>query len=126
MRIDNFEELEVYKKAREFRKEVYKLANELPEKEKFNLRPQMMSAARSTTNNIAEGFGRYHHQENIQFCRQARGSINELLDDFNICLDENYIEEEIINNLKNQAFEVIKILNGYIAHLKRSKSEVNN
>lgn len=125
MRIDNFEELEVYKKAREFRKEVYKIANSLPEKEKFNLRTQMMSAARSITNNIAEGFGRYHHQENIQFCRQARGSINELLDDFNICLDENYIEEEIINNLKNQAFEVIKILNGYIAYLKRSKNELN-
>ena len=66
MRIDNFEELEVYKKAREFRKEVYRLANQLPEKEKFNLRPQMMSAARSITNNIAEGFGRYHYQENIQ------------------------------------------------------------
>ncbi len=127
MRINDFEELEVYKRAREFRKEIYKLANQLPEKEKFNLRPQMESAARSVTNNIAEGFGRYHFQENIQFCRQSRGSINEIIDDINICLDENYITKERAEKLKTQAHELIKILNGYIAYLKQSKiSSITN
>jgi len=126
MRINNFEDLEVYKKAREFRIEIYRLIKELPPEEKFNLCPQMRRAATSTTNNIAEGFGRYHYQENIQFCRQARGSINELIDDFNICLDENYIDKERINALKIQAYELIKILNGYIAYLKRSKTLITN
>ncbi len=127
MKINSFEDLEVYKKAREFRKDIYKLVKELPEIEKFNLCSQMRRAATSTTNNIAEGFGRYHFQENIQFCRQSRGSINELIEDLNICLDERYINQEKSDKLKNQAIELLKILNGYITYLKRSKSStVNN
>lgn len=92
------EDLEVYKLARDFRNEIYKLLKLLPEKEKFALAPQMRKAAISLTNNIAEGHGRYHYQENIQFCRQARGSLIELFDDINICLDENYIEKSIVMN----------------------------
>ncbi len=65
MRIKVFEDLEVYQLAREFRKEIYKLAKELPKEERFNLAPQMRRAALSVTNNIAEGFGRYHLQENF-------------------------------------------------------------
>lgn len=119
--INSFEDLDVYKKAREFRREIYELAKELPDNEKYNLKSQMIRAALSTTNNIAEGFGRYHFQENIQFCRQSRGSINELLDDLNICLDENYFPKERIESLKNKVLDLIKLLNGYIAHLKRFK-----
>lgn len=89
-----FEDLEVYKIAREFRKKIYKLAKELPEEEKYNLSSQMRRAAVSMTNCIAEGHGRYHYQEEIQFLRQSRGSAEELIDDLNVCLDENYIEKE--------------------------------
>jgi four helix bundle protein len=71
--IHTFEELEVYKLAREFRKEIGKLIKKLPEVEKYNLKSQMRRAKLSVTNNIAEGYGRYHYQENIQFCRQSRG-----------------------------------------------------
>jgi four helix bundle protein len=124
MAINSFEDLEVYKKTREFRKEIYNLIRELPKDEKINLCLQMRRAATSITNNIAEGFGRYHFQENIQFCRQARGSINELIDDLNVCLDENYINKEKIDVLKIKAYELIKILNGYIAHPKRSKNSI--
>lgn len=90
----SFEDLEVYKIAREFRKKIYKLAKELPEEEKYNLSSQMRRAAVSMTNCIAEGHGRYHYQEEIQFLRQSRGSAEELIDDLNVCLDENYIEKE--------------------------------
>jgi four helix bundle protein len=99
MRINNFEDLEVYKQTRKLRI----LIKELSPDEKFNLCSQMRWAATSNTNNIVEGFGRYHYQENIQFCRQA-GAINELMDDFNICLDENYMGKEKINTLKIQAY----------------------
>ncbi|MBL7075794.1 four helix bundle protein [candidate division KSB1 bacterium] len=37
----------------------------LPEEEKYNLKSQMRRAKLSVTNNIAEGYGRYHYQENI-------------------------------------------------------------
>ena len=86
-----FEDLELYKAAREFRKAIYSLIKSLPDEEKFNLASQMRRAATSLTNNIAEGNGRYHYKESIQFCRQSRGSLAELIDDLNICIDEAYL-----------------------------------
>lgn len=92
-KVTGFEDLEVYKLAREFRKRINTLTKELPKSEEYNLIFQMKKAAVSLTNNIAEGYGRYHYQENIQFCRQSRGSLCELIDDLNVCLDESYIPE---------------------------------
>jgi four helix bundle protein len=123
MPYNTFEELEVYKLAREFRGKIYNLIKKLPAEEKYNLVSQMRKAATSLTNNIAEGHGRYHYQENIQFCRQSRGSLSELIDDLNICIDQEYFPEDYLNNLKQEAYEVKKLLNGYIAYLKRRKHE---
>lgn len=117
----SFEDLELYKAAREFRKAIYAMIKKLPDSEKFNLISQMRRAATSLTNNIAEGNGRYHYQESIQFCRQARGSLAELIDDLNICIDEKYFPEKEMNELKLKAHEINKILNGYIAYLKKRK-----
>ena len=75
------------------------------------------------TNNIAEGFGRYHYQENIQFCRQSRGSICELIDDFNECYDEGYINESYRDELKDDGYNLTKVLNGYITSIQRQKEK---
>ena len=83
----------------------------------------MRRAKLSMTNNIAEGFGRYHYQENIQFCRQSRGSICEIIDDFNECCENGYIDLKQSEELKNEAYHLIKVLNGYIAYLKRQKEK---
>jgi four helix bundle protein len=122
MAYKTFEDLELYKTAREFRKAIYNLIKSLPDEEKFNLVSQMRRAATSLTNNIAEGNGRYHYQESIQFCRQARGSLAELIDDINICIDQKYFPEKKMNELKQKAHEINKLLNGFIAYLKRSKA----
>ena len=119
----SFEDLEVYKAAREFRKKIYKLVKELPAEEKYNLAGQMRRAALSLTNNIAEGHGRYHFQENIQFCRVSRGSLMELIDDLNVCIDEEYFSQEYLEGLKNEAYRINKMLNGYMAYLKKRKDE---
>jgi four helix bundle protein len=117
-----FEDLELYKAAREFRKAIYILIRTLPVEEKFNLASQMRRAATSLTNNIAEGHGRYHYQESIQFCRQARGSLAELVDDLNICIDQKYYPEKEMLELKQKANDVKKLLNGFVAYLKRCKA----
>jgi four helix bundle protein len=83
----------------------------------------MIRASRSVTANIAEGYGRYHYQENIQFCRQARGSLFELIDHLSVALDENYIAEDHYNDLKSNILEIIRMLNGYIKYLAKSKKE---
>lgn len=123
MGYQNFEELEVYKTAREFRKEIYKRVKKLPEKEKYNLAGQMRRASLSLTNNIAEGHGRLFFQENIQFCRISRGSLMELIDDLNTCIDEEYFPVDYLNSLKFEGYRVNKLLNGYISYLKRKRDE---
>ena len=124
--IHSFEDLDVYKLAREFSRKVGELIKQLPQVEEYNLKGQMRRAKLSMTNNIAEGFGRYHYQENIQFCRQSRGSICELIDDFNECHDNEYIEEGYCDELKKDAYHLMKVLNGYIASIKRQKSKSLN
>ena len=123
--IHSFEELDVYKLAREFSRKVNLLIKKLPDEEEYNLKSQMRRAKLSVTNNIAEGFGRYHYQENIQFCRQSRGSICELIDDFNECYDNKYIDQTYREQLRDNAYLLIKVLNGYIASIKRQKSKNN-
>ena len=123
--IFSLEELEVWKKCRTLRKEVSKLLKKFPQYEHYKLCDQMLRASRSATANIAEGYGRYHYQENIQFCRQARGSLYELLDHFSVALDEGFIDTDIFENFKGFILQTIKILNGYIRYLiKRKKSDV--
>src|SRR6266581_9359718 len=87
----SFEDLEVYKAAREFRKAMYKVARRLPDFEKFGLASQIRRAAISLTNNLAEGHGRWHFLDHIKFVLQARGSLQELIDDLNVCEDEKYL-----------------------------------
>jgi len=86
----------------------------------------MRRAKLSITNNIAEGYGRYHFQENIQFCRQARGSIYELIDDFIECYECKYINEEEVLRFKAEGYNVIKLLNAYISSTMKLKKELHN
>ena len=116
-----FETLEVWKESRKLRKDISKLVKTLPAVENFRLSDQMIRSSRSVTANIAEGHGRYHFQENIQFCRQSRGSLYELLDHLTVALDENYISEDKFDILKTKILKTVKILNGYINYLKRQK-----
>ena len=121
-----FEDLETYQVAREFRRKMYDLARELPDFENFNLKNQIRRAALSLTNCIAEGHGRFHYQENIQFLRQSRGSLEELIDDLDICMDEKYADLPRLNELKKEGFAVLKKLNGYIKYLRKCKQERDN
>lgn len=70
-----FETLELWIEVRKLRSLISDIAKNLPSDERFRLADQIVRVARSVSANIAEGYGRYHYQENIQFCRQARGSL---------------------------------------------------
>lgn len=118
-----FETLEVWILGRELRLEISKIVKNFPADEKYKLVDQMIRASRSVTNNISEGYGRFHYQENIQFCRQSRGSLYELIDHFIIAFDEDYIKEDQLNRFKAQIDLIIAKLNGYISYLKKRKEE---
>jgi len=117
-----FEDLEVYQAARQFRKAMYAVNRRLPALEKFELASQIRRAAVSLTNNIAEGHGRYHYLEQIKFTLQARGSLQELIDDLNICGDEQYLPADEIAALKQQGWRVCQMINGYIRYLRGRKA----
>ena len=115
------EELEAWKKAREFRKEMSLVAKSFPTEEKYRLTDQLIRASRSIAANIAEGFGRFHHQENIQYCRTARGSLFECKEHMICAFDEGLIKTEDLETFETRFDVLLKILNGYIAYLKRAK-----
>ena len=118
-----FEDLEVYQVAREFRKKMYAVTRQLPEFEKFELASQIRRAAISLTNNMAEGHGRYHFADQVRFSLASRGSLQELIDDLNVCADENYLEAEKIEALKGEAWRVLGLINGYLRYLRDRKAD---
>ncbi len=122
-RKSTFETLEVWQEGRELRNEISAIIKKFPADEKYRLSDQMIRASRSVTNNISEGYGRFHYQENIQFCRTSRGSLYELIDHFIIARDEGYLDEKACNDYKNKIDVLIAKLNGYIAYLNKRKSE---
>ncbi|HKW28346.1 MAG TPA: four helix bundle protein [Verrucomicrobiae bacterium] len=121
----SFEDLEVYKAMREFRKAMYRVAKRLPDFEKFGLASQIRRAAVSLTNNLAEGHGRFHFLDQIKFTLISRGSLAELIDDLNVCSDENYLPADEVVTLKNTGWQVLKLTNGYLRYLRDRKSVSN-
>ena len=106
---------------RNFVKDV--IISKLPNSERYELTSQIKRSARSVGNNIAEGFGRYHFQENIQFCRMVRGSLDETLDHGIIAFDESYNSEENLKELREIHNKTLLILNGYIKYLTNQKNK---
>lgn len=119
--IKDFTDLLAWKKANEIRIAVYDLAQKLPEEEKFNLVSQIKRSAASIAANIAEGYGRFFYQENIQFCRQARGSLDETRDHliFIKSVYQNHTKD--CDNIYENCVQCRKILNGYIKYLRERK-----
>lgn len=123
-KIDHFTDIHAWKLARKVRIEVYGIVKELPVEERFNLGSQMRRAAVSCIANIAEGYGRFHFQENIQFCRQSRGSMYETQDHLITCLDNGYILQEKRDVVWSITEDAIKVLDGYIRYLKGQKEKL--
>jgi len=118
------ENLRVYIMARELVGFVYKdLVPELPEDEKCGLVSQIKRAVISIPANIAEGYGRYYFQENIRYCYNARGSLEELFSHLIIAADLNYLLESEFARAINQIGDLRKAINGYIRYLKGRKEE---
>jgi len=114
-----FRDLVVWQKGRVYRNECASLARKsFPQEEKYRLTDQLIRSSRSVTAQIAEGHGRFHHQENIQSCRVARGEVSETIDHLTVALDEKYINETEFNRMVELAEELVRLLNGYIRHLK--------
>jgi len=114
-----FEDLQCWQACREVRIFVIDLVKSYPKEEKFSIVDNMKRAARSTTQNIAEGFGRFHYRENLQFCRISRGSLFELIDDLIASVDEGLIDQNDYQLGRDKISKALALLNGYIGYLNR-------
>jgi len=127
---NHFYELPVYKACRLFRKRISGIVKKhFPRTEEYHLKSQVLDSSRSITANIAEGFGRFHHQENIQFSRNSRGSLDETLDHMITAYDEKYISKDILSDINKDYKECLRQINSYIKYLKSAKQNheiINN
>ncbi len=116
-----FEDLKIYKGSTLMRQKIFALTKHFPAEEKYRLTDQIIRSTRKCPANIAEGYGRFHYQENIQFCRIARGSLTETQDHLNCAYECEYISDTQLNELKTEIEQLIKMINGYIKYLESRK-----
>ena len=113
-KIESFEDLKVWQKARKLTNLLYDVTSKFPREERFNLVDQLRRAGVSTMSNIAEGFLRYHTAETIMFYRNARGSLSEVKSLLYISFDRKYINRKNLERLVALVDEIGKMLNGLI------------
>jgi four helix bundle protein len=122
-----FEDLDCWQACRVLRIFVAQtLCKALPKEERFRLGDQLLRAARSTTANIAEGYGRFHYLDNAKFCSNARGSAWEVLDHVITVEDEQLAPIEITTEARTHIDKAVALLNGYISYLRRAASTKTN
>ena len=123
--VKDFRDLAVWQLGRELRSTIYAISRKFPAEEKYVLLAQLRRALISVTANIAEGFGRFSYRENIQYCRQARGSAYELRDHLTTALDAGYIAKEEWTEIDTLAQRVTQVLNGYIRATQKRQSSAD-
>src|ERR1051325_11058355 len=90
----SFEQLEVWKKSRILKNEIYVEVKSFPPEEKYRLVDQLIRSTRSINGQIAEGHGRRTYRNRIKFCVQGRGSLSETLNHLIDSFDCKFISEE--------------------------------
>lgn len=120
--IRTFEDLDVWKVCRDLRLQLSTIARTFPKEEQYRLRDQLVRASRSVTANLAEGYGRFHYAENIQFARQARGSLYEVIDHLTVAREEKLISDENFTSMRESALRAISVVNGFIRYLSKART----
>jgi four helix bundle protein len=120
-RIDKFEDLIAWQKARELTKSIYKTTRIGEFLKDFGLRDQIRRASVSIMSNIAEGFERGGRSEFHQFLVIAKGSCAELRSQLYVALDAEYIDIAIFRSLDNLAKETSRLIGGLRAAVYKQK-----
>lgn len=121
IRIKNFKELGIYKKAMILSDEVYDVVKRLPKEEEYGIKSQMRRAVTSISANIAEGQSQVFIKKEFTFCNTALGSAGEMRCWYEHCLRKGYIDNENYKRLDEMTVEIMKMIVGY---MKRLSNEV--
>ncbi|WP_420154463.1 four helix bundle protein [Siphonobacter sp.] len=121
-----YTELTIWKECRKLTAEVYRVTRDFPKEELFGLTNQMRRCAVSIPSNLAEGCGRNHAKDSLQFFFISRGSLYELETQIYIASDQNYIPESEVNALLSQLSICKKLLNGFIKYFEQLKRQTTD
>jgi len=111
-----FESLKVWQRSHQLMLDIHsRLIPLLPKTERYGLIDQIRRSSKSVGANVSEGYGRFYYGDNIRFCYNARGSLDETVNHLRVALDLNYCPEELHRDFRKQADEIRRMLNGYIA-----------
>ena len=120
-KIDRFEDLVAWQKARSLTASVYTATQKAAFKRDFGLANQIQRAAVSIMSNIAEGFERGGRAEFHQFLSTAKASCAETRSHLYVALDVGYLERSEFERLLRQAEEVGRVVGGLRAAVQRQR-----
>lgn len=120
-KINDFSDLEAWKKGHQLVLEIYKTIKDFPREERYGVVDQLRRAVSSITANIAEGFARYHFNDKIRFYYQSRGSAAEVKNFLLLAKDLDYINSDTCNKLEEKVSEVRRLINGLIKSIENQK-----
>jgi four helix bundle protein len=120
-KIEQFEDILAWQKARELTREIYRFSSQGEFAKDFALRDQIRRAVISITSNMAEGFERGGTKEFVQFLGYAKGSSGEVRSQLYVALDESYLKEQEWQNLHNRCLEISRLLDGFIKYLQQTE-----
>ena len=120
MKIERFEDLEIWQSARELCKYIFIITSKEPFCHDFKLRDQIRTSSGSIMDNIAEGFERNGNKEFVQFLSIAKGSCGECRSQSYRAFDYEYIDNETLNKLINMTTTLSKQIAGFMSYLKKS------
>jgi four helix bundle protein len=118
--IQNFEDLNVWQRARELVNLIYELTKEKIFSRDYSLVDQIRRSSISVLSNVAEGFERGSNKEFIQFLYIAKGSCGEVRSQLYVALDQRYISEEDFSKCKEFCMKISGMIGNLINYLKTS------
>jgi len=119
MKIEKFEDIQAWQKARQLITEVYKVTTENERFSKdFGLKEQIRRASVSIMSNIAEVFARQTNKEFSQFLHIALGSVAEVQSQLYVAQDLNYVSKEEFGRIYELSSEVARLVTGFIKYLQ--------
>ena len=120
MKIERFEDLDIWKEARSLCKYIFGITRKDPFCRDFKLKDQIMTSSGSIMDNIAEGFERGGNKEFIQFLSISKGSCGECRSQSYRAFDYEYIKEGILDELVMRTTRLSKEISGFSSYLKKS------
>ena len=116
-RIERFEDIRAWQKARELVKSIYQITGKEDFARDYSLKDQIRWASISVMSNIAEGFSRQTDREFIQFLHVAKGSASEVQSQLYVALDLEYISQATFKELYELSEETVRLVSGFVRYL---------